>query len=138
MDAPAEAGPPILQITFNQDASCFAIATTAGFAVFNSDPLKERFRRSTWGATVAARWRRGRPEASVCVCVLALRSLGVRHARAAFDGGLGRIEMLFKCNILAFIGGGPDPLYPRNKVMMWDDYKAKCVRAGRAQSARGH
>ncbi|KAI7754868.1 hypothetical protein M8C21_032032 [Ambrosia artemisiifolia] len=43
------------------------------------------------------------------------------------SGGFGIIEMLFRSNILALVGGKANTQYPPNKVIIWDDHQSRCI-----------
>ncbi|GMH30502.1 hypothetical protein Nepgr_032345 [Nepenthes gracilis] len=81
----------LLNVSWNQDYSCFAAATSRGFRIYSCDPFKETLRRD----------------------------MNV--------GEFGIVEMLFRCNILALVGGGANSQYSPNKVVIWDDHQSRCI-----------
>ncbi|TKR77017.1 hypothetical protein L596_018068 [Steinernema carpocapsae] len=45
----------------------------------------------------------------------------------SLNGGVAIVEMLFRCNYIALVGGGPVPAFPRNRVVIWECMKEKVV-----------
>ncbi|KAL9654058.1 hypothetical protein ABK040_011602 [Willaertia magna] len=44
-----------------------------------------------------------------------------------FHGGIGIVEMLFKSNIFALVGGGKKPAFAVDRVILWEDSQKKCI-----------
>ena len=106
----------LLFIGFNQDGGCFASGTTSGFSIFNVEPFRETVKRifSTTTTTTS----------STLPSSLGNETLSVQIGGG---GGIGIVEMLFRCNLIALVGGGRSPRFPTNKVMIWDDHQSKCI-----------
>lgn len=81
----------MIYVSFNQNASCFALGTEKGFKVFDS---------FNFGRDV--------------------------HERV-MDGGIGIVELYYRTNYIALVGGGKHPKYPKTKVVLWDDFNTKIV-----------
>ena len=80
----------IIKLAFNQDNSCFSVATETGFKIYQSYPFKGPIERN-------------------------------------MNGGIGAVEMIYKSNFLAMIGGGEAPLFNNNKVVIWDENKSRII-----------
>ncbi|KAL0477468.1 WD repeat-containing protein [Acrasis kona] len=42
-------------------------------------------------------------------------------------GGIGIAELLFSSNIFALVGGGANPAFPPDRLVLWDDQQKKCL-----------
>ena len=87
----------LLDFGFNQDASGFACSTSTGFRIFSCEPFRNQV------GFVARQ--------------MSFFESGCVQFRRDFDtGGIGIVQMLFRCNILAICGGGMTPRFPPTNV----------------------
>lgn len=94
-------------------AGCFACGMENGFRIYNTDPPKEKTRRGIAACCTSCLYLSMHSCDGVSVLFSQLKGLSPCPEFA--DGGLGTVEMLFRCNFLAVVGGGRSPKYPPNK-----------------------
>lgn len=106
----------ILCINFNQDQGCFAVGHELGFLVYNTEPIELRVKRN-FGNTPS------RYNLNVAATTTASNTTSVTSSGSG--SGIGHITMLHRTNYLALVGGGINPRFPTNKLVIWDDLKRK-------------
>ena len=76
-------------------SDCFACGLENGFRIYNTDPLLQTQRQGSYSDR--------------CVPLNNFECLDF------IDGGIGQVEMLFRCNYVALVGGGKSPKYSPSK-----------------------
>lgn len=94
--------PQLLNVSFNQDYSCFAVCSEHGFRVFSTYPMEMKMERN-----------------------FQQRKDDSKEVSKERDTGIGIIKMLYKTNYVALVGGGKNPRFPLNKLCIWDDLREK-------------
>lgn len=137
----------ILCINFNQDQGCFAISHEQGFLVYNTDPIELRVKRNFHiNSHISSRSNNNNSNGSSSGSGSnhrnnstgstgsngSVSSLGSNNESTSgyksnnkSGSGIGHISMLHRTNYLALIGGGENPKFPINKLIIWDDLKRK-------------
>jgi WD40 repeat protein len=92
----------LIYIGFNQDSTCFTLSTER---IITDQKVESGFR------------------------ILKTSPLQYCFQRSkkyiVFPGSFGIVELLYRSNILALVGGGKSPRYPSNKVIIWDDHQMR-------------
>ncbi|KAL2262288.1 hypothetical protein VTK26DRAFT_1840 [Humicola hyalothermophila] len=57
-------------------------------------------------------------------CILDSETCSLRTARD-FNAGIGLVQMMGKANYVGLVGGGRQPKFAANKLILWDDLKSK-------------
>ena len=84
-----------------------------GFRIYNCDPLKEKERQGFQYTQLQTFFV---PHIVIVWQIIRSTQIVILSLCTDFpDGGLGCVEMLFRCNYLALVGGGPRPKFSPNK-----------------------
>ncbi len=59
--------------------------------------------------------------------ILSLQPVRVVSKKEPGGGSIGIVEMLHKTNVLAFVGGNNNLMFPKTKAMLWDDSRNTCI-----------
>ncbi|KAK0634050.1 WD40-repeat-containing domain protein [Immersiella caudata] len=59
-------------------------------------------------------------------CIFDSDGCSLRSTRD-FNAGIGLVQMMGKANILGLVGGGKQPKFAANKLILWDDLRSKSV-----------
>jgi hypothetical protein len=97
----------VLDARFDTSATIFTASTQEGFAVYRTWPLELIRKRGTMTSDLLFAILTSETELS--------------------NGTLSHVVPLHSTNLLFLVGGGRSPLYPPNKVIVWDDALGKEV-----------
>ena len=112
---PIEASPSeaVLSVSFNNDASCFAVGLDSGMC-------GKSYLRSLWMALLTVMSQSFIPSQVFSkpqeVFIFNRTLLNRSNSSADFNAGIGLVQMMGTTNYLALVGGGRSPKFAMNKV----------------------